>query len=395
MRKLVSIRTIAGVEPIPKADAIELVLVDGWKIVSKKGDFKEGDKCVYFEIDSFLPDGNPAWQFLVDKSARIFEGVKGHKLRTIKLRGQVSQGLALPLSALPGISTDEDVDLAESLGVKKWEAALPACLAGQAAGLFPSFLRKTDQERAQNIVPQIFGYDTTLSPIDVAVELLSAEAIASGRIKVIDGVGYAVREAKASRDDEYEVSIKLDGSSLTAFAHRPNPEEPVIVGVCSRNLELKINEENSANTFVKTATETGLLKALEAMANAGRYYAVQGELMGVGIQGNQEMLQGHEFFVFDIFDIAESRYLLPIERCQVFTELIARGAEKILHVPVLFDGIKLPSLGITNLAELLAFADGPSLHAKKREGLVYKSTKSEFSFKTISNDWLLTSDSDA
>ena len=160
-RKLVSIRTIASVEPIPNADAIEVAVVDGWKVVTKKGEFKAGDLCVYFEIDSFLPDGEPAWQFLVDKSSRIFEGVKGHKLRSIKLRGVTSQGLVLPIQFAVDRFVDSEfdegqeigefftvgADISEFLGVKKWEAALPAELVGQAQGLFPSFIRKTDQER--------------------------------------------------------------------------------------------------------------------------------------------------------------------------------------------------------------------------------------------------------
>lgn len=94
-RKLVTIRTVSAVLPIEGADAIEVVQVDGWKVVVKKGEFSPSDKCLYFEIDSFLPDGVEAWQFLVDKQPKIFNGVKGHKLRTIKLRGAISQGLVL------------------------------------------------------------------------------------------------------------------------------------------------------------------------------------------------------------------------------------------------------------------------------------------------------------
>ena len=118
-RKLVSIRTIASVEPIPNADAIEVAVVDGWKVVTKKGEFKAGDLCVYFEIDSFLPDGVPAWQFLVDKSSRIFEGVKGHKLRSIKLRGVTSQGLVLRLEQLFDI---EERDGKKFINISKYQA---------------------------------------------------------------------------------------------------------------------------------------------------------------------------------------------------------------------------------------------------------------------------------
>jgi RNA ligase (TIGR02306 family) len=99
-RKLVTVRQIYNLEPIDGADAIEVATIEGWKVVVKKGEFKVGEQCVYFEIDSFLPEGNPAWQFLVDKQGREFEGVRGHRLRTIKLRGVLSQGLALPITSL-------------------------------------------------------------------------------------------------------------------------------------------------------------------------------------------------------------------------------------------------------------------------------------------------------
>lgn len=183
-RKLASFRTVDAIEPIEGADAIELAVIGGWKVVTKKGEFQPGDPCVYFEIDSFMPDGVPAWQFLVDKSARIFNGVKGHKLRTIKLRGQISQGLILPtrahLATQLVLSMDEaafafnaltcteaeiaeakylrfgmnehsldprDLNLNKLLGIVKWEPLMSAQLAGMAEGLFPNFIRKTDQER--------------------------------------------------------------------------------------------------------------------------------------------------------------------------------------------------------------------------------------------------------
>ena len=147
-RKLLTVRTVDAVGPIDGADAIEVATVGGWQVVVKKGEVKAGDKVFYAEIDSFLPDGNPAWQFLVDKQGRTFEGRLGHRLRTVKLRGAVSQGFIVPLSALPQVTNPEEgVDYAEVLGVVKWEQPLPAELAGQAEGLFPSFIRKTDQER--------------------------------------------------------------------------------------------------------------------------------------------------------------------------------------------------------------------------------------------------------
>ena len=98
-RKLASIQRICKVLPIEGADAIEMVMVNSWKVVSKKGEFKEGDLCVYFEIDSFLPMEKD-FEFLRKSSYKKMGDLEGFRLKTIKLRGQVSQGLCLPLSIL-------------------------------------------------------------------------------------------------------------------------------------------------------------------------------------------------------------------------------------------------------------------------------------------------------
>lgn len=413
-RKLVSIRTIANIEPILNADAIEVAVVDGWKVVTKKNEFKPGDLCVYFEIDSFLPDGVPAWQFLVDKSARMFEGVKGHKLRSIKLRGVTSQGLVLPIQFAVDRFVDSEfdegqeigefftvgADISEFLGVKKWEAALPAELVGQAQGLFPSFIRKTDQERCQNLIAEIFGYEDKVIPFEVAG--IPAEALADMVIKgqvVMTAEGpKKILPAKADRNAQYEVSMKLDGSSLTGFARAQFTEpfldefgelqNPIESGVCSRNLQLKVNDENAQNAFVKMFVESGLKVALETLAAEGLEIAVQGELVGPGIQGNQENFKTPQFFVFDIFNIKSGQYMGPAERMETFKKLLELGA-KINHVPVLHAAATLDELGLKSVSDLLQFAEGPSIAAKQREGLVFKRLDGGFSFKAISQKWLL------
>ena len=103
MRKLASIRRISDIQPIPDADMIHVVTVDGWKVVAQKAmGYKVGDLVVYFEIDSFIP--TEIAPFLTKDAAypKEFNGVKGERLRTIRLKGQISQGLLLPLSAIPG-----------------------------------------------------------------------------------------------------------------------------------------------------------------------------------------------------------------------------------------------------------------------------------------------------
>lgn len=393
-RKLVTLRTIDALDPIPGADAIEVASVEGWKLVVKKGEFQVGDPCVYFEIDSFLPDGNPAWQFLVDKSSRTFNGRVGHKLRTVKLRGQISQGLALRVDGFPQIPADatRDTDLSELLGVEKWEAPLPAELAGQAEGLFPSFIQKTDQERCQNLKAEIFGYEDVIVPFNVngmTNEVIN-ELVSKGVIQQQhghSGLEYVKKlPAKASPDDVYEITMKLDGSSMTVFGRLNGGlyED----GVCSRNLQLKINEANASNTFVSMFINSGLRAALEEyVKETGRSIAVQGELMGPAIQGNREQLKDFQFYVFDIYDIDRGFYIPPFLRMDVFNKLVEYGA-KIKHVPVLDPCVKLAELGLLTTDDLLRFAEGPSITHPIREGLVFKRQDGQFSFKAISNKFL-------
>jgi RNA ligase (TIGR02306 family) len=351
-RKLVTVRKIAALNPIDGADAIEVATIDGWKVVTKKGEFKVDDYCVYFEIDSFLPESDLRYAFLM-KSTREFEGVRGHKLRTIKLRGQISQGLVLPVSAFPEIEEVlndafasklldvSDHDFSDLLGIKKYEAPVSASLAGQVRGNFPSFIKKTDQERCQNLKKDIF-----------------------------------FKNAGA----KYEVSTKLDGSSMTAYHNNG------VVGVCSRNLDLKIDDDNKDNSFVRLLVDSGLMVALPKMGNI----AIQGELMGPGVQGNRENLKAHKLFVFDIQMIDLGTYCTPFERDVLVKSLYDYGVnpDLVTHVPVLNRYFVLEEHSIYTTDDLLEFAEGPSLVHSIREGVVFKSESGDFSFKAISNVFL-------
>ena len=155
LRKLASIRKISDIQIIPGADMIELAIVDGWKVVvAKNVGHKVGDMVVYCEIDSFLPI-KEEFEFLQKSSyKKMSDGTEGFRLRTIKLKGQVSQGLILPLKDLQLPNKDlleVGMDVTNLLGISKYEPPIPAELSGKVKGLFPSFLRKTDEERIQNL----------------------------------------------------------------------------------------------------------------------------------------------------------------------------------------------------------------------------------------------------
>lgn len=317
-RKLASIRRVAEVKAIENADAIEAVRVDGWWVVAKKGEFSVGELATYFEIDSWIPEHIAPFLF----KGREYNGVKGERLRTIKLRGQVSQGLLLPLPE--NTFAEEGADLTEMLSIQKWEKPIPTQLQGQMRGNFPSFIRKTDQERIQN------------------------------RLEVLDS------------DDLWEVTMKLDGSSMTVYWHEG------VMGVCSRNIDLKTDQEG--NTFVDVAKNL-----FDGMTFDG--LAIQGELMGPKIQGNREDLKQHWFFVFDVWDIEKQQYFSSTKRRKFCNDF---GFD---HVPVLHDGT--PVTG-RSLEDILEMADNTkSINHPIAEGLVFKRLDGGDSFKVISNKFLL------
>jgi RNA ligase (TIGR02306 family) len=354
-RKLVTIKNIDALNPIPDADAIEVATIGGWKVVVKKGEFKVGDKCIYFEIDSFLPKSDLRFEFLMNHGVRMFEGVEGHVLRTVRLRGQISQGLALPVQSFigdfAGSKFDEGQelcefffpgnDLTDFLNIKKWEPTIPPNMAGQVKGAFPSFMIKTDQERCQNLIDEIF------------IE---------------------------NKDSRYEVSMKMDGASVTFYTKGGES------GVCSRNLELKVHEENKDNTLIKLFVDSGLQRCFGEMSDVVAM-AIQGEMMGPGIQGNPEKFTKPQFFVFDMQNIHSLEQLTSVERSSILSDLADHGCI-LQHVPVLHRGVTLADLGITNCEELLKFAEGKSLVGPIREGLVFKRMDGQFSFKAISNEFL-------
>lgn len=328
-RKLATIRRIAEVKAIEGAEFIEAVRVDGWWVVAKKGEFPVDSLAVYMEVDSWVPTAIAPFLTKSGHEPKEFEGIKGERLRTVKLRGQLSQGLLLPISILP-ITTVIEVgnDVTEILGILKWERPISPQLVGLAKGNFPNFLRKTDQERVQNIGIQLQYYV----------------------------------------NQTFEVTIKLDGSSCTIFSNGAED------GVCSRNLELKRDENNA---FWRISLEYDIHKKIRAY---GKNLAVQGELIAPNIQGNYEKVSKPEFYVFDIFDIDKQEYMLPSER-QDFCKIL-----NIPHVPIIDKAFSM----IDNVDVLLDMAEGNGMNnGVKREGLVFKHNSSEFSLKAISNSYLL------
>lgn len=332
MRKLATIRKIDALTPIVGADAIECAHIGGWKVVVKKGEYTAGDLAVYIEIDSWVP--HSLAPFLSKGNyPRVYNEVEGERLKTIKLRGQVSQGLLLPYATCGKICI-EDEDVSELLGIQKWEPALEF-MSADSKGAFPSQIPKTDQERIQNLSAELAIWKT--------------------------------------EDLTWEVTEKLEGSSMTVYLIEDE------FGVCSRNLNLKPNPDA---TFWKTAIDANLESILR---ESKKEYALQGELIGEGIQGNIYKLKGTHFYIYDIYDIREGKYLTPTERDDFV------WMYKLKHVPVFK---KKFSLKDSSMDELLAMAEAKSVMGNigcEQEGLVFKCNEKEVSFKAISNRYLLKS----
>ena len=228
----------------------------------------------------------------------------------------------------------EGQDVSDLLNIKRWVAEVPACLAGEVKGMFPGFIPKTDQERIQNLKAELETW----------------------------------REKKYT----WEVTEKLDGTSMTAFM------VDGVFSICSRNLELKPNPDNS---MFKAAVDQNIEGKLRS---TGRSLALQGELIGNGIQGNKYKFTGQKFYVFDIYDIDQKRYMTPTERKAFVNE------HDLNHVPVFNSSM---SLVFETMDSLLKHAEGKSvmgdINGPEREGLVYKCNEVEVSFKCISNKFLM------
>ena len=334
-RLLATIRTISEIQPIKNADNIEVATVDGWKVVVAKSDFQAGQPVIYCEIDSILPVRDE-FEFLRKSSHIVLpDGTEGFRLRTIKLRGQLSQGLLLPLATLGnGVEVKPGDDVTTTLGITKYEP-MPTVVPADACikGLFPHFVPKTDEERIQNLKAK---FDTF-------------------------------------KDKKFYISEKLDGTSATFYLRNE------AFGVCSRNYELKTD---SGNTLCRVACQHSIEAKLRTL---GRNIAIQAEVIGEKIQANRYTINGNACYVFNIYDIDKQSYLKKSEMEKICQDL------GLPTCPVVSGGKNLPA----TIDGVLAEADGQSKvnNKKKREGLVFvfddDNPRERISFKAISNKYLL------
>lgn len=341
-RKLASIQRIWKIEPIEGADRIELAYVLGWKCVVDKGSFQPMDLAVYFEVDSFLPV-KPEFEFLRKSSYKSSEIMgEGFRLRTVKLRGQISQGLLLPLSILPIGDYELNQDVTSILGVKKWEEEERATTAGTIIGGRPSFIPLTDETRVQ-AMPEL-----------------------------IDAFGDLI----------FYITTKMDGAS-----HSIGIDETGI-HVCSRNCEMK---DDGKNAFYEMVKRNELPKKMRKYMNTSgvKSLVLQGELCAPGIQSNRLKLKAPQWYVFTVISDGDR---VSLEEMMYVCDILG-----LKHVPIEEIGKDLKSK-YPNVEAVLARADGTYPNGGPKEGIVIRPVDpvrcklldgNYLSMKAVSNKYLL------
>lgn len=339
MRKLASIQVVNEIRPIENADAIECVVILGWTVVAKKGEFKVGDKCVFFEIDSILPN-EEKYSFLDYK-----EEYNGYRLKTVRLRGQLSQGLALPINIF-NIPEDIEVgtDLTEQLKIRKYEPPVPEETGAKSSSRVWE-IPKTDEERYQS------------NPALV----------------------------EALKGKKYYASVKLDGTSTTIILNFNEDDEPE-VNVCGRNT---CYIESANNKYWAVTMKYSMKeKILDYYNKTGKRLAFQGELIGPKIQGNKMGLTENDLYIFNVW-MADGKQ--PFEKCDLDTSLKIAKDFGLNFVPIELTGeFVYTSDELQDLTKIKYNKYFPNAKPSQNiEGLVFRSIDMKVSFKVVSNEFLL------
>ena len=384
MRKLVTIREITNIEPIPNADAIELVILDGWKCVAKKNEFKIGQSAVYFEIDSALPLDDERFSFLSKINATEIINKLYSVLRTQKFRGQVSQGLALPLDSFPELNNSEikidensELGLGGVLGIIKYEKEIPAEIENIAIGMFPTSIKSTSLERVQNL---------TSSDL------------------------YSMVLDDKNNNPQFNVNIKLNGLSATFFFKNGK------WGIASRNVDFNVDTDYAdLPSLVKSYFDIFfkvIKPKFENVEMPSYDFALQGEIITPKFAKNFEKVKDTEFYAFKVFNINSSEMLNKNEFYKFCAKYDINQVPSLNFEPTLSDilgedfdeylNIEKQKKSVLNIEEknhinkcltkfreyFLNLANGKGLYQDKREGIVIYYGKQD-AFKAISNTFLL------
>lgn len=340
-RKLAQIKQIDEIFPIDGADFVVCARVGGWHAVVKKDQYKVGDHILYIETDAWIPHQLAPFLTREGDEPKVWLGIPGQRLKTRKIRGQISQGLILDIQDADWFEIE---DLDTHLGINKWERVR---MDGQTqGGDFPSFLRSTGLPRVQNLTHRLWD--------------------------------------EKNSDKVFTVMTKLDGESCTNYIYNGQ------VGVTSRRVDLDRSDDNR---FWNQSNTQNIPDAFEAAWKDGRIgnIALQFELMGPGCQSNRDNLPTRQLFAYGGFDI-DNQKSLTVADAQALVELLNSYGANIQFVPIQTTEFKLSQFK-NDLNGLLKFAEGRSLNTKRREGIVIRENKTDgFVFKVLSNKYLLAHD---
>ena len=361
-RKLASVQKIKAIKPIEGADKIEIVQVLNWDCVAKKGEYKVGDEVIYFEIDSLLPD-IPMLEWL--KGSSWSQKLNKYKISTHKFRGQISQGLVMPIKDLEELDRQihnreecipiayvEGSDLTEILGIEKYEPPVSNGPLGEIIS-HKWYVPKTDEERiqvcAEDVLPEYIG-----------------------------------------KTDWY-ASIKLDGTSCTVGLF----EDAFLIG--GRNQWYK-----GPNMYTETVKKYGDIEKhlRDYQKLTGKYIVFQGELCGPGIQSNKLGLKEKEWYIFNVF-ISDTGKMDSYEKVDLLRMLNFCDDFGLNHVPIIEHDYKFSFDGYSNNDEivngLLSYVDNLKYRtyfedaspSQIAEGAVFRKNDMTYSFKVVSNKFLL------
>lgn len=391
MRKLASVVRIASCDPIPDTDRLSVTTMEGlgWNVVTSRDEFKAGDLAVYFEIDAFLNADDERYAFLRERCLRKFVSKSGNlldqglRIKTVKLRGVISQGLLMPIDKFQEIA--ERATIAEN----PYDDTIRIPV------------EFVDGEEVPNVVVPLIGADVTkllhvrhhdeiketLAPVDNhaiggdAYGLFPTEYIPKTDEQRIQS---ETKLFETLKDRRFEVSVKADGSSCTiAYSPTIDSVDPNIV--CSRNIRLKHESRDGIVPVMwQLAEKYKVIEALRAHCEStGLEWALQGEAVGPGIQSCRNHETEHTYKVFKIWDITNQKYVDPATRRKFCTD------NGIPHVDVIAEDMQVFH-EFTDVESLLKFAEGKTKEGYEREGLVFKTIdEPAMSFKAVSNRYLL------
>ena len=357
MRKLASIKTISDIVPIQGKDRIVLAMVDGWSVIVKKDEFKVGDRCVYVEIDSVLPD-KPEFDFLRKNNFRI---------KTMKMGGVISQGICFPLDILPkkrNSTYEAEEDVTDVIGVKQYEKTMdkePTEISSTTNKKYPRFLMRMAWFR-KLVLPKkrAKGFPSFISKTDETR---------------IQNMPFILQDKR-----EWIATEKVDGQSGTFCLVRHKSKIPFIKDkfeyiVCSRNIRLFSKDSSS---YWRVSDKYQIESVLSNMIGDREWVALQGECIAPNVQGNKYKVTDADFYAFNL--------IYPTGRLDSLTARCICRHHGINFVPIISTDYVLPD----TVNEVLEYAHGNSkLGNTLREGIVFRSKDGKQSFKAVDPLFLL------